>query len=615
MAETRYEALVRRLEREARVAPRRYRAKVALLALLGFAVLGGAFLLALGLSVGLVVVLIAISPLLLVKLIKIIWIPIAFGWMILRALWMRFEPPGGQRVTPEDAPALHAEVERLRRATAAPPLDGIVIDGDINAAAASVPRAFGLLGHRHYLVLGLPLMQALDRDQLSGVIAHEFGHFGGGHGRFSGWIHHVRESWARIVVTLAAEKAMLAGVFMRFFRWYAPYFDAYSFALARGNEYQADAIAAKTAGAPALGQALIRTSVCAARLQRGFWPGMERRLVDLPEPPDAMQADMARAVRSTHDTDAEALAKSLARTPDLEDTHPSLAQRLEVLGVRPDLPPEPGTSAAESLLGPLLPVLEARFDREWRAAVGPVWQDRHRQLVEGRQRLAALQASPALSDGERVEYALLVDQLGEPAEAVAAFRQAIALAPDDPRIHLRLGERLLEAGDPTGADLLWRAIALDREATPLACGALHAHYREAGDRDGIARVEAEIARHFGRIARVMDARTELDAPLDALAPHGLDAAAVAALRAELAATKAGVAWLVRRRIDDEPADAPPHFLMLVNLRGFVVDEAAALERIRSGIQSLPGSFIVFTSSGQRSMAGRVRKVARAPVFG
>lgn len=615
MADGRYDRMMVRLEREARTAPGRYRAKVALLALLGFGVLGSAFLLALGLSAGLVAALLAISPFLLLKLVKIVWIPIGFGWMILRALWIRFDAPEGHVLREGEAPALQAEVERLRLATAAPRLDGIIIDGDINAGAASVPRAFGLLGYRHYLVLGLPLMQALDRDQLAGVIAHEFGHFGGGHGRFSGWIHHVRSSWTRVLVALSANKAMLAGVFIRFFRWYAPYFDAYSFALARGNEYQADAIAAKTVGAPAFGQALIRTGLCAERLHRDFWPALQRRVAVVPDPPGGLQEDIARALRSGHAADAQRLEKSLARKADHEDTHPSLSQRLHALGVSADLLPGPSTSAAESLLGPLLPVLEAEFDREWQASVADAWRARHQQLGEGGQRLAALEASDTLSDEERVERALLIDLLRDAPEALPALREAIAVAPDDVRINLRLGTLLLEAGEAAGTERLWRAIDLDRDATPIACETLHAHYREAGDRAGMARVETAMSAYFGRVARATDARTDIDAPLAALEAHGLDDATLAKLRAELAAAKVGVAWLVRRRIDDDAPEAPPHFLLLVNLRGFVVDESAALQRVVDGVDALPGSCVAFTSSGNRTMAGRVRKVARAPVFG
>ena len=133
-----YRGLVERLEREARESPGRYRFKLALLAGLGFVVLGGSVLMALGMSVGLVLVLVAISPLLLLKLLKVVWIPVAFGWVILRALWMKFDAPDGYRLREGEAPELRAEIEHLRNQAGAPPLAGIVIDNRLNAAAARV---------------------------------------------------------------------------------------------------------------------------------------------------------------------------------------------------------------------------------------------------------------------------------------------------------------------------------------------------------------------------------------------------------------------------------------------------------------------------------------------
>src|SRR5690606_29250072 len=89
----------------------------------------------------------------------VLLLPAAVAAVVVRTLWVRFEPPQGHRLAPGEAPELQAEVERLRLATGAPPLEGIVIDGDFNARAASIPRALGLLGHRHVLVLGLPLLR------------------------------------------------------------------------------------------------------------------------------------------------------------------------------------------------------------------------------------------------------------------------------------------------------------------------------------------------------------------------------------------------------------------------------------------------------------------------
>lgn len=606
-------ALIRRLEREARESPRAYRARVGLLALLGFAVLAGSILLAFGLSVGLVVALIAISPILLAKLIKLIWIPIALGWMMLRALWVRIDPPEGYRLQPGEAPALVAEVERLRLAAGAPAIAAIIIDDNLNAGAATVPRALGLLGNRHYLVLGLPLLQALDRAQLTAVIAHEFGHFGGGHGRFAGWVYHVRISWMRVLEALSTRRSMLTGMFTGFFNWYVPYFNAYTFVLARDNEYEADAIAAGIAGRDVVAQALVRTDACSRRLEQAFWPEVRRSVLETPQPPEALHRMMAERLRAPDPEDEDRLRKALARAPDYDDTHPTLAQRVAALSTTAVVAVAEGESAAEAMLGDLLPTLESRFSREWHDAMSQVWTEEHASARQGAERLAELRQAGASSPEARVEYALLVDRLGPDADAIPLLRDAAEAAPRDAVVRFRLGDRLLDAGDSDGADELWRAIELDPDCTEPACMRLYAHYREIGDEDGVAWVERTMSQLAERYTRDGWARERLDGSADALEPHGLSEEAVATIRAELLATgKVRTAWLVCKRIDDPAPGAPPHFLLLVKLKGLVVDEDSTLQRLADGV-TIPGSCMVFTRGANGGVARRIQRIPGARI--
>lgn len=612
--EQQYVALIQRLEVQAREAPGAYKFRLGLLAACGFLVLGGAMVFAFGLSVGLVVLLLAFSPLLLVKLIKIVWIPIAFGWVILRALWLKFDPPAGHALAPGEAPALVSEVERLRLAAGAPKLDAILISEDMNAGAASLPRALGLLGSRHYLVLGLPLMQALDRDQLAAVIAHEFGHFGGGHSRFAGWIYHVRLSWLRVLHALSVNQAMMTGVFLRFFRWYAPYFNAYSFVLARGNEYEADAIAARVVGPGPMAQALVRTDLASAYMQRDFWPGLQREIASAAQPPQALFSQMSQRLRSAHPDDGARLSDALARKADYDDTHPTLAQRVAALGMQAAVVDAPKESAAEALLGPLLPELERRFSEQWHTQIASVWEEEHRKLDEGRKRLAALDVSGVHTPAEKVEYAQLVEQLRPEVDALPLYRDAIEAAPEDASAQFRLGSLLLGAGDAVGAQHLLRAIELEPDATVPACELLYEHYRKHDDHDGKAWVETTVDAYYGRHAQAAQARSSLKKH-DRLAPHGLDDATVAALRSTLAALgKVGSAWIVRKQIDDPGSDAPAHFVVLVKFKGLVMNEDALLQTLADAIE-LPGTFLVFTPGSDSGMAGRVRKVASAPIYG
>jgi Zn-dependent protease with chaperone function len=613
-SEQQYIALIERLETQSRQAPGVYKFKLGALAALGFLVLGGSVLLALGMSIGLVLVLVAISPILLAKLIKVVWIPIVFGWMILRALWVKFEPPAGYRLRPGEAPALEAEVERLRAATGAPKLDGIIIDPEMNAGASTLPRAMGLLGNRHYLALGLPLMQSLDRDQLAAVVAHEFGHFGGGHSRFAGWIYHVRISWLRVLHELSASQAMLTGIFLRFFRWYAPYFNAYSFVLARSNEYEADAASARVVGPAVAAQALIRTDLCAHRLHKDFWPGLHGRIADTPEPPALLFREMAERLGASQlDADAR-LHEAMARKPDYDDTHPTLAQRLAALNAVAAPVGAPRQTAAEALLGSLLPELEHRFSAEWRDGIAAAWEEEHRKLGIERERLDLLDRDGAHSAEERIEYARLVERLRPEQAALPLYRAAFEAIPENAFVRFRLGALLLEGGEAEGAVHLRRAMELDPDATEPACQLLYAHYREKSDTEGCTWVERTMDALYGRHAQAARARGELRGN-DELLPHGLDEHALDALQTTLRASeKVKRAWLVRKHIDDPDASAPSHFVLLVELRGFVLDEGVSLNRVIERVE-LPGTFIGFTRGHDRGMAKRVKQVAHAQVFG
>lgn len=607
-----YRALVERLEREAREAPAWYRTRLALLASLGFVVLGGAVVLAFGLSVGLVLVLFAISPILLLKLVKLVWIPVAIGWMILRALWVRIPRPEGHLLADGEAPLLRAEVERLRGETGAPALAGIVIDADLNAAAASVPRALGLLGHRHYLVLGLPLMRMLDPAQFASVVAHEFGHFGGGHGRFTGWIYRVRASWYRLLEALSGQHSWIGTVFVKFFDWYAPYFNAYSFVLARANEYQADAAAARAVGAQVAGDALIRSDLGATRLERAFWPDVNAACRREPSPPAKLYSDMAMVLREGGPDDQAHLDAAMARGGGLHDSHPSLAQRLSALGAAAVLVSPPDVTAADALLGDFAGTLEQRFSDTWRDDVADAWEANHRQHADDVARLAVLEAQPARVGDEAVEFARLCESLRPEQDALARYLEVLADQPENAFARFRAGALLLEREDASGAGHLWEAIRFDPEGAPTVLPYLHHHYDARDDHAGLARVESAWQEFRKAQSGADRARATLSSG-DTYLPHGLDADTVAAVGA-LLAREGGIsaAWLARKRLP-EGAGSVPHFVLLVKWRGIVLSEEGKLQRIADGL-ALPGSVMVISPASDRGAARKLRKAAGAPLF-
>lgn len=606
-------ALVERVEREFQRSPRAYKFKLALLASVGLLVLGGSALLALAISVGLVVALYLVSPILLLKLVKVIWIPVAFGWMVLRALWIRFDPPDGYRLAPGEAPELVAEVERLRLATGAPKLSGIVIDSELNAAAASVPRASGLFGHQHYLVLGLPLMQALDLDEMAAVIAHEFGHFGGGHSRFAGWIYQVRVSWYRVLAALSESSAWMSRTFTSFFNWYAPYFNAYSFALARAQEYQADADAAGVIGAQATGRALMRVQLASDRLQQDFWPDLRKRTMLQPQPPTALFHEMTQQLRGSSDQDDTRLQLALAATGNYEDTHPTLAQRLTALGIQMSALDGPmHRSAAEALLGDLASHLEDRFSEEWRQAVEDGWTQNHVRHVEDSARLEELEQLAERTPMQDAERARLAEDLRPDVDPLPLYRHASERAPEDPYTRFRLGQLLLDRGDAAGVEHVRAAMQLDPGAVEPGSQVLAWYFASVGDTHGEIEAAEALERCHLQHRRSAAERGRVGAS-DRYLSHGLEDVAVAALRGQLAGlSNVRRAWVVRKDLGED-ANEPPHYVILLQWRGMVLSEQSRLQHVVDALE-LPGSFIVITAPNQRRVARRVKKVAGAPTY-
>lgn len=611
-----YRALVERLEQQAARQPQWYRFKLAALALLGYAVLVLAIALALALSLGLGLLLLLSKSVWAIKLIKFVWIPLLLAWLILRALWVRIAEPGGHRLQRGEAPELEAEIERLRVAAGAPRLCAIIIDDELNAAAVSVPRLLGLLGSRHYLVLGLPLLRGMQPDEVAAVVAHEFGHFQGGHARFAGRIYRVRASWYQLLESLQAEANRGSALFVRFFRWYAPYFNAYSFVLARDNEYEADRVAARLVGAAAMGRALARVHVLASRLHERFWPQVERLNLIEAQPPQALYADMQQVLQAADDaeSDERALHTALQRRTDLSDTHPGLSQRLAALSTNAGVPAPISESAAQRWLGPLADTLQLRFDAEWLTRATPVWTQRYEAHAAERQRLAELQAlreTRALDVAETMDYALLNASFHPEQPAVPLFEAVLALDPEHAGAHFQLGVLYLETDAARGIEHLETAMQLSDQAIAPALEAMARHHAQAHDDVALDAVLVRF-KAWERRQQQDDIERRRVSGSDVYEPHGLDAAVLAAVR-ELLGLQRGVgkAWLVRKRI---VGSQMPHFVLLVRWRRRLKEDPRILQEVLAQQIQVPGTALVLSAGYSGRAERRIRKVAGMPVL-
>lgn len=527
-----FEALVERLEEESERRPGLYRTKLGAMALLGYgyiAAILGLLLLALAL---LAFVATQRSGAMIAIKLGIVLVPLI--WAVLRAMAVKLEPPSGRELRGEEAPELFACIEEVRAKAAAPRAHKVLITDDFNAAVVQHPR-LGIFGWpRNYLILGLPLMQALDLQEFRAVVGHEFGHLSGAHGKFGAWIYRLRAGWARLTHALEHDDHWGKALFVPFFRWYAPAFSAFSFVQARRQEYEADRIAAAVSGEKTAAEALIRVHLQSRFLNRYYW----RRILqeaDVKAEPDARPFSMLRTAFTEQRLDhaEDTLSAALKRRTGCDDTHPSLSDRLRALRSSPSLPAPIRVSAAEALLGPVVDQLASEFDAQWRQSVTAWWQGRHQYAVASRTKLAALTSSTEeLSIDDAFNRAELTEELGDEKGAREQLEALALRAPEHAGTQFALGRLRLANDDESGIALLKNAMQLDTGAEQAAC-ALIVEYLQRHGRNEEARAHIDHLHDAGaRDQAASKERGELRT-VDKLLPHGLSAQQIDELARQL----------------------------------------------------------------------------------
>ena len=328
-----FDALVTKLEKFSKNHPQSYRLRVALFAILGYTYL---FLILIGLLalIGLVVMSILFGHLANAITIKFGIFLLIPAWAIMRSLWVTFPPPQGLKLTRHQAPRLFALVDELTHKLQAPRFHNILLNQEFNASVVQIPR-LGILGwQENYLLLGLPLMHSLSLEQLKAVLAHELGHLSGNHSRFAAWIYRIRRTWTQVYERLHQSNQHKASVlFNHFLDWYWPSFNAYSFILARMNEYEADRCAAQLAGVHNTAQALINVEV-KARFLDSFWSDIYQQVEHQAAPPDNAYSSMLTFLRTpiNEDQSNQWLKQALTQKTSNTDTHPLSCRSAEIAG-------------------------------------------------------------------------------------------------------------------------------------------------------------------------------------------------------------------------------------------------------------------------------------------
>ena len=541
-------------------------------------------------------------------------------WVSLRALWSDETAMAGVPLSPQDAPGLFEALERIRHKIKGPAIDAVYLDDDFNASIMQRPR-FGMLGgSTNTLTIGLPLLMALDKARLMAVLAHEYGHLRGDHGRFSAWIYRTRKAWFKLHHSMRDDTGPFALATRAFVNWYFPRFAAKTFALARQDEYEADHAAGRLLGKEVTAAALTEVNIKAVWLNDDFWPRHWRTAAQhaLPQGPFS---SMQTALRLRLDADfAElALRQVLSQVSDVNDTHPVLRDRVEaLLNTRPTLP-EWSTRGALSLLANNGSKWIKHFDTQWAKHNATTWKQHHARLSRWQGRIHTLQANQSYhTTAEMLELANLMRSLNpqaatrplyeailqrEPAHEDALVALTASLSPRENALRQNLLEQLWQANGQR------RRFAADAMVDFLEAQAKQVSYnaqtlrlwrdraREAAQLDEQVRQELTGSDSFERITR-----------------HDLSEFELADLEAELALIRpVQEAWLLRKQLQTRPNARA--YTLIVSMPSMGDEEREQLTQSMLQRIELPGPFVLQHANMQdEDIAREVRRHAKEPFY-
>ncbi len=280
----------------------------------------------------------------------------------LRALLRLAPQPEGIRLPRAAAEDFFRFLDDLASRAGVEPVEQVRITDEINAAVVQRP-SLGLLGAmRTELLIGLPLVHSLSPAQFGAVLAHEFGHMAAQRQGWCSWGGYLRAWWMRAV------DALLPGIppGLPWLVRHSEQFCRQMLRLARIEELEADAVAARLVGPALLGETLVELSRKAHFLQHDYWPRVQA----------LRTLDAASAVRPFremgHGVAAGFSHAAVAADPELHASevraapfHPSLRRRLSALRMRAAALPATSGSAADHFFAGLLPSLAWIFDRAW----------------------------------------------------------------------------------------------------------------------------------------------------------------------------------------------------------------------------------------------------------
>jgi len=402
------------------------------------------------------------------------------------ALSAKIPAPEGIEISKEEFPEFYKMLEEIRVKINCPRIHHVKFDLSFNASAAEIPM-YGLFGvFRRYLVIGIPLMLALSKDELRAVIGHELGHLSKSHSKMSVKALRAENVWRKTYEELIKSGKDKNLFFKSFLIRYIPALNNALLSLRRENEYIADKAAEIVTDSATVAKTLVKIPLYDSYMDGVFW----NRINALARVEEAPPKNLFQVMEKFFDEPLpEELSKQILdqilKVQSLPCwTHPSTSERLENIGANYELPKHRRVSALRDILGDKADIVLSKANDIWVSDVNETWSKIYNSCEESRQKLKQLEEKKSqdrvLTDEEEIDRALLLEDMESVEFGLEAFKKLYDLKPDDLSIAYHLGRLMIKSGDPEGQDILHKVMENDAQLIPYCCNLLYHFHRNEG---------------------------------------------------------------------------------------------------------------------------------------
>jgi len=541
--------------------------------------------------------------------------------VVARAVWPRIERTDGIELKRDDAPELLDFIDDVRLGVGKPRLHRVIVTNRMEAGIQQIPR-LGYFGwYRNELVLGLPLLLSLTKQEVGAIVAHEFAHLSGSSDRLGAWVYRSRIYMAQVLHDIEEKGRLGSWPFLLFYRWYQPLFAAYSFAVARKLEYEADKVAAELASPQAMIDALARIAIANDYIRDVFWNEIWQVVGKQPEPTKLVYGKLGVALVTLAKWGgaAESFNRNREGRTDYSDTHPSMSDRAQALGVAARVPPIISDAAAWLLPNDGAQLVVA-FSERWQADVAEEWTEHYTEIRSRAQRLAALDEAAtkgALSDADALERGALAETFIDTEAALVRYEQAMSWTENKAAPLYEIARILLKLRRDEGLVCLKQVIELDDDSIVPACKLAETYLNEldrgAEAADFVRRREA----HEKLLANDRADRSEIGRA-DRLFSHECGEEKLEEIERVIGiARKKGLrrAWMVRKATKHR--DWATAYFLVCDFGSYRRSEEE-VEEIRTemiaGLEGQTDVTVLLCDPDERWLPTKVNMVANAKVF-